>query len=99
MVLMMACPVDLMLGLVRTAKTAIALMIIALIIIALVIIALIRVKGWTVLKVQGGEGRMAQLRQPIKSAKDLALSPVECPVKGLKRQKGAGRFSAGLHLL
>jgi len=53
MVLMMACPVDLMLGLVRTAKTAIALMIIAL------IIALIRVKGWTVLKVQGGEGRMA----------------------------------------
>jgi len=94
MVLMMACPVDLMLGLVRTAKTAIALMIIALI-----IIALIRVKGWTVLKVQGGEGRMAQLRQPIKSAKDLALSPVECPVKGLKRQMGAGRFSAGLHLL
>ena len=89
MVLMMACPVDLMLGLVRTAKTAIAL----------IIIALIRVKGWTVLKVQGGEGRMAQLRQPIKSAKDLALSPVECPVKGLKRQKGAGRFSAGLHLL
>jgi len=89
MVLMMACPVDLMLGLVRTAKTAIALM----------IIALIRVKGWTVLKVQGGEGRMAQLRQPIKSAKDLALSPVECPVKGLKRQMGAGRFSAGLHLL
>ena len=53
MVLMMACPVDLMLGLVRIAKTAIASMIVALIIVALVIIALIRVKGWTVLKVSG----------------------------------------------